>query len=514
MPVNIKKLAMLSSVSRVIDASTDRREALNAVLNVLADYMQMERVTLTLLDRETSEVIIEGAYGLSMEEQVEGKYKLGEGVTGRVIETGNPMIVPRISEEPLFLNRTGVIKGEADEERSFICVPVKFEGESIGALSGSRPFSKEVFVEGDLNVLSIVASLISQAVRTQQVGFEKGRLKSQKKDDSAQSTPKANFRPKNIIGNSKVMLQVYGLIPQVSHSNTTVLILGESGTGKELAAQAIHENSPRKDKAFIKLNCAALPETIIESELFGHEKGAFTGAHERRKGRFELADGGTIFLDEIGDIPPATQVKLLRVLQEREFERVGGGETIKCDVRIITATNQDLELLIDKGIFRQDLYYRLNVFPLYMPPLRKRETDVLLIADYFVGKYSRANKRNIYCISTQAADMLMSYKWPGNVRELENCIERAVLLCNEGIIYGHHLPLTLQTIKIDEMRKVGCLDDTISNIEREMIIDALKTSHGNMAKAARKLGITERIMGLRVSKHGIKAKQYREPEAS
>ncbi|NLF40676.1 sigma 54-interacting transcriptional regulator, partial [bacterium] len=287
------------------------------------------------------------------------------------------------------------------------------------------------------------------------------------------------------------------------------LVLGESGTGKELVAQAIHYNSLRADKPFVKVNCAALPETILESELFGHEKGAFTGALSARKGRFELAAGGTIFLDEVGDFSPATQIRLLRVIQEREFEHVGGTETIKADVRIIAATNRDLLKLIDEGSFREDLYYRLNVFPIHLPPLRERKTDIPLLADHFVGKYSALNHRDIRRISTPAIDMLMSYHWPGNVRELENCIERAVLVSNDNVIHGHHLPPTLQTAEASGTGASGSLQDQLDNLERDVITDALKSARGNAAKAAQILGITERIMGLRLKKFSIDYRRFR-----
>jgi len=252
-----------------------------------------------------------------------------------------------------------------------------------------------------------------------------------------------------------------------------------------------------------------LPETILESELFGHEKGAFTGALAQRKGRFELASGGTIFLDEVGDFSPATQIKLLRVLQEREFERVGATATIKTDVRVIAATNRDLEEMIGDGRFRQDLYYRLNVFPIHLPPLRERRADILLLADFFVERYSKLNNKTIRRISTPAIDMLMAYHWPGNVRELENCIERAVILSTDDVIHGHHLPPTLQTAEASGTTHVGTLEATLDNVEREILLDALKSARGNKSKAARALGISERLMGLRVLKHGIDPRRFR-----
>jgi len=356
--------------------------------------------------------------------------------------------------------------------------------------------------------MAIISSMIAQAVRLRQ-SVQEERQTLLEENIRLQQKLKDRFRPANIIGNSKVMQTVYDLIAQVSKSNTAVLIRGESGTGKELVAHALHYNSHRAAKPFIKVNCAALPETVIESELFGHEKGAFTGATGQRKGRFELAHGGSIFLDEIGDLSAAMQIKFLRVLQEKEFERVGGTATIKVDVRVIAATNRNLESLVEEEAFRQDLYYRLNVFPIHMPPLRERKTDVLLLADHFVEKYSKDNLKDIRRISTPAIDMLMSYHWPGNVRELENCIERAVILSNNDVIHGHHLPPTLQTAEATRTIHTGTLQTTMDNVERELILDALKSSRGNRAKAARALEITERLMGIRAKKHGIDHKRFR-----
>ncbi len=305
------------------------------------------------------------------------------------------------------------------------------------------------------------------------------------------------------------MRSVYMHIEQVATSaNTTVLIRGESGVGKELVASAIHKGSGRNGSAFVKVNCAALPDSIIESELFGHEKGAFTGAIAMRKGRFEIADGGTIFLDEIGDVSAQTQVKLLRVLQEREFERVGGLHPIHCNVRIIAATSRNLEQLIEENKFRPDLYYRLNVFPIYVPPLRERKSDILQLADFFVEKYAKLSGKNIRRISSAAVDLIVAYNWPGNVRELENSIERAVVLCNDDTIHAHHLPPTIQSVGSATSQSGGPLENALNSLEREMVIDALKTTHGNMAGAARMLGVTERMMGFRVKKHEIAVEIY------
>jgi Nif-specific regulatory protein len=504
----VEELSLLFEISQRLDRSMDLRDEFGPVLKLIGSRMGMLRGTLTLLNRETGEIYIEEAYGLSAKQQERGRYKLGEGVTGKVVQTGQPVVVPRISEEPLFLDRAAPRKGLDKEDISFICVPVKLGNEVIGALSADRLFNEAVSFEEDVRLLSIIASMIAHAVRLRQSAQE-DRQRLLEENIRLQEELKDRFKPSNIIGNSKEMQPVYDLIAQVSRSDATVLIRGESGTGKELVAHAIHFNSLRASKPFIKVNCAALPETVLESELFGHEKGSFTGAIAQRKGRFELAGGGTIFLDEVGDFSSATQIKMLRVLQEKEFERVGGTSSIKADVRIIAATNRDLENLIEQGKFRQDLYYRLNVFPIHIPPLRERRADILLLADFFVEKYSRANFKNIRRISTPAIDMLMAYHWPGNVRELENVIERAVLLSNDDVIHGHHLPPTLQTAEASGTTQSETLQAMLDNVERELVLDALKSSRGNMAKAARALGITERMMGLRIKKYGINLKRFR-----
>lgn len=504
----LNELLLLFEISQILDRSMDLRDVLGPVLKAMAEHMGMMRGTISLLNRETEEITIEAAYGLSLSQQDRGKYKLGEGVTGKVVQTGQPAAVPRISDEPLFLDKTGARKGLPKSNISFLCVPIKTGTETIGALSADRLFDENTSCREDVRLLSIIASMIAQAVRLRRSAMEE-RQQLLAENVRLQEELQNRYRPANIIGSSKQMQAVYDLIAQVSRSDATVLIRGETGTGKELVAQAIHYNSHRASKPFVRVNCAALPETIVESELFGHERGAFTGAVARRKGRFEMADGGTIFLDEVGDLSAATQIRLLRVLQEREFERVGASDSIRVDVRVITATNRDLEQLVADGTFRQDLYYRLNVFPIHMPPLRERKTDILLLADYFVEKYSKASHKDVRRISTPAIDMMMAYHWPGNVRELENIVERAVLLSTDGVIHGHHLPPTLQTAEASGTVPTGNLQATLDAVEREMIIEALKTSRGNMAKAARALGITERLMGLRVSKHGIDPKRFR-----
>jgi Nif-specific regulatory protein len=470
--------------------------------------MEMVRGTITILNPLRNEISIQVAHGLSKAGIERGKYKVGEGITGRVIETGKAVVVPKISEEPLFLNRTATRRAMHDQELSFICVPVKKGKQVVGTLSVDRPFDKSYSLKKGKELLSIIATMVAQyVINLESIQLEKEQLREENRRLQQELSKK--YRITHIVGNSNKMREVFQMISQVCKSNATVLIRGESGTGKELAANAIHYNSLRSKSPFVKVNCVALPSNLIESELFGHEKGAFTGAIRQKRGKFELANKGTIFLDEIGSIDIDVQVKLLRVLQEREFERLGGYDTIKTDVRVIAATNKNLEQAVEEGTFRGDLYYRLNVFPIYMPPLRERRTDMLLLADYFLEKYAKENQKDIRRLSTPAIDMLMQYHWPGNVRELENCIERAVLLCEEGVIHGYHLPPTLQTAEESDTLPDRSLDDAVANLEREIVIDALKTTRGNMAKAAQLVHTTERKFAYKAKRHGVDFRQYR-----
>jgi Nif-specific regulatory protein len=502
----IQELTLLFEISQILDRSLDLNEIISPVLEAIAEHMDMHRGTVTLLNRQTGEIRISAAYGLTGEEQAKGRYKLGEGITGRVFQTGQPIVVPDISVEPEFLDRTGARSG--DTSTAFICVPIKIDQEIVGALSSDRLFSDEISSDEDVRLLTIISSMISRAVQLRRDG-EEAKKALEEENSRLQAALRESFQPQNMIGNTRAMKQVYDLLRQVAPSEATVLIRGESGTGKELIANALHYNSPRAGKNYVKVNCAALPEGVIESELFGHEEGAFTGAVKTRKGRFEMADGGTIFLDEIGELSPLLQVKLLRVLQEREIERVGGSETIPVDVRVIAATNRPLEEEIADGRFREDLFYRLNVFPVHLPPLRERRGDVMLLADHFVEKYSKKNRKTVKRISSSAIDLLTSYHWPGNVRELENCMERAVLLSTDEVVHAYHLPPSLQSAESTDTGLASSLPEALDKLEEELIRDALKSSRGNRAEAARHLGISERIMGLRVDKFGIEPKKYR-----
>jgi len=504
----IEEVTLLYEITNALNEHLDLRKSLYKVLDILSNSMNMVQGTITILNPLRNEINIEVAHGLTQSTMNRVKYKLGEGITGKVIETGKAVSIPKISEEPLFLDRTATRKKKHSQERSFICVPVKKGNQVIGALSVDRPFDKSYALKSGQKLLSVIAAMIaSHVIKLETIRLEKERLREENR--RLHNVLKDKYSISNIVGNSNKMREVFQMVSQVCKSNATVLIRGESGTGKELVANSIHYSSHRAKNPFVKVNCAALPVNLIESELFGHEKGAFTGAIKQKIGKFELAHKGTIFLDEIGSLGLDVQANLLRILQEKEFERVGGHRTLKTDVRIIAATNKNLEDAVEDETFRGDLYYRLNVFPIYLPPLRERKTDILLLADYFLEKYAEENHKNIKRLSTPAIDMLMEYHWPGNVRELENCIERAVLLCEEGVIHSYHLPPTLQTGKESGTVPARSLEDAVASLEKEMIIDALKNTRGNITLAAQILKTTVRKFGYKAQKYGVDYKYYR-----
>jgi len=503
-----QQISILHEIGQILGSTTEFEEALNVILKLMCDQLDMSLGTVSLLSQEASEVSIDVAYGLSQSEIQRGRYDVGEGITGKVVESGKPVIVPRISSEPLFLNRTGARGGAAKNQTSFICVPILQQQQIVGTISVDIPYKDNESLQDTVRLLSIISVMIGQsAAARQRARAEQTQLLDE--NLRLQNELRERFHPTNLIGNSRPMQEACQLIGQVASSDATVLLRGASGTGKELAADAIHYNSLRADKPFVKVHVAALPETLVESELFGYERGAYTGASTSKAGRFERARGGTIFLDEIGELSLGAQVKLLRVLQNREVERLGGRGPVPIDVRVVAATHIDLEKAIAEGTFREDLFYRLNVFPIFIPPLRERKSDILQLADHFLEKYSHQHGVEMHRISTPAIDMMMSYHWPGNVRELENCIERAIILSNDGVIHGHHLPPSLQTADATGTPVTGSFKTMMRSYEREIIIEALKNARGNMAKAARTLGTTTRIFSYRIQKLDICPKNYK-----
>ena len=507
----LEDLSCLYEITKNLASATDLRECLGEAMATIESMKKMENGTVTIINPLTGQLEIEVAHGINAEGRKRGKYQIGEGITGRVVASGEPIIVPHIADEPMFLNKTRARGDLNQKNRSFLCVPIREGKQVIGALSVDRIYKEGISgkAEADLRFLTILSSLIAQTThRIQTVNREQDELRMENLKLKRELTNKNKIN--DIQGNSSRMQEVYEMIHRVVDSNATVLLRGESGTGKTLVAKALHYNSKRKDKPFIVVNCSALPETLLESELFGHEKGAFTGANERKAGRFEQAEGGTLFLDEIGEISHAVQVKLLNVVQERTFQRLGSSRPIACDVRLGAATNRNLEHAVQEKTFREDLYYRLNVFPVYMPALRERRTDILLIAEYFLEKFAKENNKNIKRISTPAIDMLIQYHWPGNVRELQNCMERAVLICDGDTIKGIHLPPTLQTSdSISSEKNPLSLSAAVENFEKDIIIEGLKRNRGNQTKTAKQLDTSLRIINYKIHQYNIDPKKFK-----
>jgi len=498
---NYEELAALHAIARVLAQPRELREQLESALQEMSNRLGMERGMISLMDRETGDVWLDVAHGVD----IAGKnviYQPGEGITGKVAQTGRPMACSNLGKDALFLDRTGARRFLNRAELTFLCVPIIYDARVVGVLSADKVTRRVENLERELALLSAVAELLAKAVQSRAVEEENRRLRG--------IVGRSRTPSPDIIGHSKVMQDVFGLVAQVADSNTTVLVHGETGTGKELVARAIHRKSPRLKGPLVQVNCAAIPDTLIESELFGHERGAFTGALHQRRGRFEEAHGGTIFLDEVGELSSSAQVKLLRVLQEKQFQPLGSTRVVRVDVRIIAATNRVLEQDLATGRFRADLFYRLNVFPIYLPPLRDRGGDITLLADHFVLKYSQEMGRAVRKISPAVSDILLAYRWPGNVRELENCMERAVLLATGDTIETQHLPPTLQALVGNDQRKgQGKLNAVVETQERELIMAALRETNGNQTGAAKLLGTTKRIIQYRIRKLGIDVRQFR-----
>jgi Nif-specific regulatory protein len=505
------RLSPLLELSHAL-ATSDIRSALPRALEILAEAFGALNGAILLADEDGKVLQIAAARGLSQQAADRAHYRAGEGINGRVLVSGKAVVLPQASQEPLFLDRTGVLKEQKRKkvELSFFCIPVFLDQKTVGTLCLTVPFNRHRDFDRDTKLLQIAAAMVGLAMKVARlVAADRQRLVEENQQLRLELRERYDLR--HLIGHSHAMQRVYEAVAQAAPSSTTVLIRGESGTGKELVAHALHYNSPRAEKPFIKVSCGALPENLIESELFGYEPGAFTDARHQKKGRFELAHGGTLFLDEVGELSPATQVKLLRVLQEREFERLGGVSPVKVDVRLIAATHRDLEAAVKAGTFREDLYYRLHVFELFMPPLRERQADILLLADHFVEKIAVLQGKDVRRISTSAIDMLVAYHWPGNVRELENAIERAILVCEGGVIHAHHLPPSLQTAEVSGTLPGAGLGDAVAAFERDLLQDTLKSARGNRARAARLLQTTERILNYKIKKYGLEPERFKAP---
>ena len=529
---NSVALVTIYEISKILSSSLELHKTLRQVLHVVSTHFNMPR-GMVCVRENLDDLRIIASIGFSQEEVARGRFSVGEGVTGRVYQTGVPAIVPNIAHEPLFLNRTGAKRFAENQAISFLGVPIKIGRECIGVLSFERETNdKWQGFKDDLQLLTMVANLMGQTIRLhQQISDDREHLLHEK--SRLQKELIGKYSLVNVIGKSKPMQEVFADVHMAAPGKSTVLLRGESGTGKEVIAKSIHFLSSRKDKPFIKVNCAALTESLLESELFGHEKGAFTGALQDRKGRFEQANGGTLFLDEIGDVSAEFQVKLLRVLQEREFERVGGNNTIKVDVRLICATNRNLEDAVKHGDFRSDLYFRINVISIFLPPLRERREDIPLLVEKILTRFNSENNAKV-AITPDAMQVLSNCHWPGNVRELENCVERFATMSRSSLIRevdipcqtNHCLsstlwkyqpkggvipiaPIAAEPLPIEDSSTTYELEDEPKPLtEREQLISAMEKSGWVQAKAGRLLNLTPRQMGYALKKYNIEVKSF------
>jgi len=510
----VEEIRALYKVSQAVSASLDLKEVVEKILSILADELGMQRGTLSLLDPETGELAIEVAHGLSAKEKRRGRYKVGEGITGRVLQTGEPIIIPNVGAEPLFLNRTGARRGIDRSAVAFLCVPVKIGTTTVGVLSADRLSEKKQDLEEDLTLLSTVAGVVAQAVRIQQmVKKEKAQLVDENRD--LRLTLKGAFHFDNVVGSSPEMAAVCEQAHLAGKSNSPILITGENGVGKEHIAKAIHFNSTRADKPFVRLSCSSMPEAVLEKQLFGKTTKTANGKRRREQGVLERAQGGTLFLDNAADLPPGLQSKLMEILKVKQFKPKGKKEKINFDARIIAATNKDLASETRSGRFLEGLYHRLNVVPLYLPPLRERSEDAPLLAHHFLKLNKGKSKRKIRGFAPDAMAALSRHTWPGNVRELESVIEHMTLVARDEIIRSSDLPPSIETPAqtgdvetkaldraaaslaerlFDSPPDIGVYKAVVGRVERVLLERALARADGVRLRAARILGINRNTM--------------------
>lgn len=520
-----KEITMLYETALALSGSSDIDSCIEKTMRRLKQHGYLERCALFKKKEDVDELELYSSIDLEPHQKKMATYKFGEGATGLAASSQEPIVIENIHNNINYLNKMGHI---STHMVSYVAVPLLKDDELFGVISANIGKNNPLNFDEIVRMLTIVGSLFVGALKVHQTIIKEKETLTELKTYYKEEIQK-EYKFENIVGRSTKMQHVFSMINTVAPTDATILVRGETGTGKELIATAVHNLSRRKNGPLIKLNCAAISETLLESELFGHEKGAFTDAREMRKGRFELADGGTLFLDEIGDITPSLQVKLLRILQEQEFERVGGTKTIKTNVRLVAATNRNLEEMVRKGEFREDLFYRLNVIPINLPPLRERYEDVKLLTEHYLNRFMKEHRKNMH-ISKGAMELLLDYPWPGNIRELQNTMERIVLICPDGEVMpemlSHVLPFNYQKLYMqpseptvphpasqptasagsssNESHANGPITKkSLQELERESIVQALIEAHGIQAKAARALGMTPRQIGYKIKQFGI-----------
>jgi Nif-specific regulatory protein len=521
-----KEIELLYEIAVLLSGSDNIKESIEKGMRMLKHGGYLDRCALFMLNDDKTELELYASIDLSPQQKNMASYKIGEGATGLAAQSAEPIVIENIHNNINYLNKMGALNTALI---SYVAVPIIQKDGVVGVISANLRKEAPLNFDEIVRMLTILGSLSFGSLSVH-LKFNKEKeniqdLKSYYRDEVLSA-----YKFENIIGRSKAMQQIFSMLETVAPSDATIFVRGETGTGKELIAAAVHNISPRKNGPFIKLNCAAISETLLESELFGHEKGAFTDAKEMRKGRFELADGGTLFLDEIGDVTPALQVKLLRILQEQEFERVGGTKTIKTNVRLVAATNRNLEEMVKKGEFREDLFYRLNVIPINLPPLRDRYEDIQLLIEHYLKKYMREHHKEMH-FSKPALQILLEYPWPGNIRELQNTMERIVLICPAGELQpemlNHVMPFNFQKMHMPEtpveqpateakppmpseaeipaasVEPASLTKSGLQDMEKNAIIKALIENKGIQTKAAKQLGMTPRQIGYKIKKYGI-----------
>ena len=528
-----QELLLLREVTRLIGRSLSPDVVLREMLHLMSELLGLNRGRVVLLEPEGApRAAIRHAYGLTRAEAARGRYEVGEGITGAVLALGQPLIVQDIDAEPGFLFRAVSRKDLPPETVAFLALPIDVSGRTVGVLACHRIRSRQRHLSDDLAVLHVLATLTGQLLQLQALVEEKtGRLQAQ--NELLSKALEARSARFGIVGQAPPLLRALDELERVSPSQASVLLLGESGTGKELFARAVHWSSGRRDGPFIKVNCSAIPESLFESELFGHERGAFTGAQQARPGWFEQASGGTIFLDEIGDLPLGLQPKLLRTLQEGTLVRLGGRKETQVDVRLVAATHRDLAVEVSAGRFRQDLYYRLNVVPIRLPSLRERREDIRVLALHFLSRANQLHQRNVN-LSTEALDRLEAHDWPGNIRELGNLIERLVLLADRALLGAADVAPLLLPQRNPERLPTGRVQPepqaampvmpltpqpslpappampltrpylSADAHPVEQLQQALAAHHGNQTRAAQSLGLTLRQFNYRLRKAGLR----------